>query len=123
MLADQRNTLIHKIFSISSGQEFEDLALRLFRFQSRKNKVYKQYIDLLGIHPRSVSSLKDIPCLPVSLFRTHKILTAEEPVKMVFKSSRTGAMIPSHHYLTDINLYRTSFLKCFELFYGDPAYY
>lgn len=123
MLADKRNTLINKIFSISSGQEFEDMALKLFRFQSRKNKVYKQYIDLLGINPRSVSSLKDIPCLPVSLFKTHKILTSEEPVKMVFKSSRTGAMIPSHHYLTDINLYRTSFLKCFELFYGDPAYY
>lgn len=123
MNTDQRNSLVSKIFHISCSNEFENLALELFHYQSAKNIIYKQYIDLLGINPKSISCLDDIPCLPVSVFKTHKVLTSDEPVKIVFKSSGTAVNIPSNHYLTDIDLYKTSFLKCFNLFYGKPDNY
>ncbi len=123
MSTDKREALKSKIFRISSNREFEDLAWEIFCFQSQKNRIYKHYIDLLGINPRGITSLEDIPCLPVSFFKTQKIVTSHDPVKMVFKSSSTDYGVPSSHYLTDINLYKTSFLKCFNLFYGEPGDY
>ncbi len=123
MNTGQRITFKKKIFNISPGNEFEEAALELFRFQSQHNKVYKRYLDLLGTNTDKISKVRDIPCLPVSLFKTHMIFTENGPAKLVFKSSGTGSMIPSCHYVADPELYKTSFKKCFELFYGTPDNY
>jgi hypothetical protein len=41
----------------------------------------------------------------------------------VFLSSGTSGMERSRHYVTDISIYKKSFRKCFELFYGDVKQY
>lgn len=123
MSPHQRNRLIKKVFSLTSGRGFENVAMELFSYQSQKNPVYNAFISHLGINPGKVRSLQDIPSLPVSLFKTQKVLTSGETVKLVFRSSRTTSAVPSCHYLTDISLYRNSLLKCFEHFYGDISQY
>lgn len=120
MNAGLRKNLVKKIFSINSGGEFEKTALEVFAYQSANNIIYKTYLDYLGLNPNVVNCTRDIPCLPVTMFKTHKVLTACPEIKLVFKSSGTTGMMRSTHYVADSEIYETSFLKCFESFYGDP---
>ncbi|HTN05736.1 acyl transferase [Agriterribacter sp.] len=104
-------------FNIS---DFDRLAIDTFRFQYKNNRIYRQFADTLGIDPRQVETPVQIPFLPVSFFKTHRVQsTAFEP-EMVFESSGTTQTINSKHYVKDITLYAQSFLKGFAQFYGDP---
>lgn len=118
-----RIKLINKIFSISSENEFNEAAMVLFRLQSQKNAIYQKYLELLGTDTGRINHITEIPCLPVSFFKTHKIITGDEKTKIIFKSSGTGGDKPSRHYVHDPEIYNTSFLRGFELFYGDPSRY
>jgi phenylacetate-coenzyme A ligase PaaK-like adenylate-forming protein len=120
MHTEDRKKFIKKIFSLSSESEFEEAAMELFRFQSQHNRVYKKYLELLGTRTSGIKGIMDIPCLPVSLFKTHRIIMAGRKSNHVFRSSGTGGDIPSHHHVHDLQLYQASFLNCFEHFYGPP---
>ena len=108
---------IHKIFSITN-QDFGSLALEIFQFQYRHNPVYKAYADLLKINPAKIASVAEIPFLPIRFFKTHSIKTTEFEPQQEFESSGTGGTVNSHHFVKDIELYRQSFLRGFELVYG-----
>ncbi len=112
-----------RIFSISSDKEFRNLALEIFRYQSSENSVYSKYIDLLGVSTDEVNTIERIPFLPVEFFREHKVIAGNEKPEIVFESSGTTSARSSKHYVTDKGLYRESFLKGFELFYGKPSDY
>jgi hypothetical protein len=49
------------------------------------------------------------------------VKTTEFEPQLVFESSGTTDSVNSHHLVKDIELYRRSFLKGFELFYGSPS--
>lgn len=123
MNAVHRKKFINRIFTISSEHEFHEAAMELFRFQSRNNAIYQKYLELLGTDTGRINDIKEIPCLPVSFFKTHKIVTGGKETKIIFRSSGTGGDKPSHHYVHDPEIYSTSFLRCFKLFYGDPSGY
>ncbi len=106
----------------ASPDNFNELAIELFRYQYRYNEVYKEYCDLLKIIPSNVRSLQRIPFLPVSFFKTHRIKTTSFNTDTIFESSGTTGTSGSRHYVKDISLYRESFSKCFERFYGPPKY-
>lgn len=108
----------HKIFGVGSGN-FEQLALDIFRFQAEQNPVYKAYTEALHIRPGEVRSLLQIPFLPARFFKTHSIRTTEFKPEAVFESSGTTGTANSKHFIRDLALYRESFTRCFELFYGD----
>jgi phenylacetate-coenzyme A ligase PaaK-like adenylate-forming protein len=119
----RREILAGKIFSISSSVEFEEVAMEMFLFQAENNMIYSRYLELLGIHPSRISRITDIPCLPVSLFKTHKVVTGGKTAKIVFKSSGTAGSTPAIHYVGDPLVYSTSLFNCFKQFYGDPGNY
>jgi phenylacetate-coenzyme A ligase PaaK-like adenylate-forming protein len=121
MQAGKRKALVKKIFSLSSPKDFGKAALEIFSYQSANNKIYKKYLNLLGKDPERIARISEIPFLPVSMFKTHKVLTAVESGKIAFKSSGTGGSVPAIHHVADPGLYKSSFLKCFELFYGNPG--
>lgn len=112
-----------KIFSISSAREFNILALDVFKYQAVSNDIYKNYIGALGISPALVNSYEEIPFLPVSFFKDHKILSGNVIAETVFESSGTTGMVTSKHFVTDLGLYEESFIKGFQHFYGDPSEY
>lgn len=111
-----------KIFSVTD-KNFELLALEVFHFQYRNNAVYQSWLDTLGINVATVQSIEQIPFLPISFFRTHPVKTTSFEPELVFESSGTTTSVNSHHYVKSRMLYERSFLRGFELFYGNPEQY
>jgi len=111
----------NKIFKLRSNTEFNVLALELFLYQAELNKVYKKYLELLGVKPGEVNKVEDIPHLPISFFKSHEVKTGEWSEQEVFTSSGTTSMQRSKHLINDLDLYEQSFLTAFGLKYGDPA--
>jgi len=118
------NKLINSIFSISNGDEFFNLALDIFKFQAANNLVYKQYIEYLKIDYKKIDKLSDIPFLPIEFFKTKKVVSSKsDTFDKIFISSGTTGVQQSKHYIVDIEIYKRSFIKTFEMFYGNPENY
>ena len=100
---------------------FEKQALTLFATQYETNSVYRSYCDLLNINPADVSSVINIPFLPVELFKSHRVSCTKKS-EMVFESSGTGGTVSKHH-VTSLETYVKSFRKGFTHFYGSPSNY
>jgi hypothetical protein len=108
-----------KIFDVQR-HGFEQLALEMFRFQYTENELYHSFIHALKIDPDKVNSVASIPFLPVSFFKNHEVVTGNFAPEIVFESSGTTQTGNSRHLLKSADLYRKSFNKTFELFYGKP---
>jgi phenylacetate-coenzyme A ligase PaaK-like adenylate-forming protein len=107
------------IFKITTEEEFNSLALRVFNFQFENNKVYRSFCDLLYKHPSDIKTVEDIPFLPIEFFKNKSVVaTAKEP-EVTFTSSGTTGATTSKHKVTDISIYEKSYLKGFEYFYKD----
>ena len=106
------------IFNISTEDEFNNLALKIFKHQFENNPVYRSFCDLLYKHPSDVRSINEIPFLPIQFFKSHDVLSNINTVEKTFSSSGTTGSITSKHYVTDLNIYKESFTKGFECFYG-----
>jgi len=119
-MIDQKFQNIDRIFSISTEVEFEKMAIEVFNFQYKNNKVYKQYCDYLRIDINRVLVLTDIPFLPISFFKSHSVFCGDfKKAEKEFSSSGTTGMITSSHYVKEIEIYEQSFIKGFEHFYGN----
>lgn len=113
---------INGIFSISSELDFNNLALSIFNYQYRNNRVYSAFIKSLNIETQAISHYTKIPFLPIELFKSQDIICNEKRDEfIVFTSSSTTAQVPSKHIVSDISIYEKSFTKGFELAYGRPS--
>lgn len=108
-----------RLFS-NNNENFEVLALTLFKHQYRTNTIYQQYVDTLGVRASEIHHARDIPFLPIQFFRTHQVCSGTFRPELVFESSGTTLSVPSRHYVRDASLYEESFLQGFRLFYGQP---
>lgn len=113
----------NRIFHIGSQDEFDHLALEIFRYQAVSNKIYQKYLNIIKIEPLAINKPENIPFLPIELFKSHKIITGNVSPEIKFESSGTTATSKSKHYVMDLELYISSFTKCFNLFYGPPEKY
>lgn len=113
------NFTTSEIFNIKSEEDFERLALEMFRFQAINNEVYKKYISLLKKNVQSVNSLSEIPFLPVDFFKTHEISTRPGKSALVFSSSGTTGDIKSKHYVYNDLIYKEALIKGFQMFYKN----
>jgi len=116
----QNTTLLSKIFSVTEDN-FRAIALELFRYQYQHNPVYNQYCNTLQADIDKINTIEKIPFLPISFFKTHTIVTTDFTPEAVFESSGTTGTINSRHFVKDIGLYKESFTRGFELFYGNPT--
>ncbi|HLU50959.1 MAG TPA: hypothetical protein VKZ42_02260, partial [Flavobacteriaceae bacterium] len=115
--------MLPDIFSIKTFEEFEEAAQAVFRMQYNHNPVYRAFCDLLNKNPADILTVKDIPFLPVSFFKTHTVIHENQSAQQVFTSSGTTGMRTASHHVADISVYEKSFLKGFEYFYGSPKDY
>ena len=106
------------IFTISSSEEFEVLALDIFRYQYRHTEVYRKFCDYLGISEAAVANLTDIPFLPIQFFKEHNILSEGLRPEATFTSSGTTGSVVSKHLVAKLSLYEASFFKAFQQVYG-----
>ena len=124
--------LAEKIFFINSEKGFEAIALEIFRFQAQHNLVYRKYIDLIKCTPGQVTSIAQIPFLPIEFFKTHEVLAVQPHPDSyrdsnfkhsTFTSSGTTGQEVNRHFVVDISIYENSFRSGFELFYGPVKNY
>ncbi len=107
------------IFQISSKKEFEKITLKVFRHQYDNNFVYQQFCNFLKKNKNNVKSLTEIPFLPIQFFKSHDVLSADEPIQQTFTSSGTTGMQTSKHLVTDVSWYEMSYRLGFSEFYGN----
>ncbi len=112
-----------KVLSSVNENNFEDIALSLFQYQARNNKVYRDYLTYLGVKASRINQIKAIPFLPVSFFKDHKVVSGEWKPEDVFLSSSTTGMTPARHYVKDQQGYLRNTEDIFRKFYGKLSDY
>lgn len=110
-------------FNIQSEQQFTKKALEVFNYQFKNNKVYRSFCDLLYVHPSDISTIEEIPFLPIQFFKSREVVSSSDKVEAVFNSSGTTGTTTSRHLVTDLSIYEASYLKGFHHFYGNIKEY
>ncbi|MDH0660127.1 acyl transferase [Empedobacter sp. GD03865] len=112
-----------QIFSIQSEEDFQNVALEVFRYQAQENEVYKNFLNFLNVDYSTVKHTNEIPFLPIQFFKKFELISGNREVEKIFTSSGTTGMSTSKHLVTDLALYHYSLEKCFEQFYGPLSDY
>lgn len=115
--------LAQQVFAITTKQEFNTCALQVFAYQSTHNTVYAQYLQYLGVTINEITTVNQIPFLPVELFKSHTVLVNNCTPSITFSSSSTTGTGQSFHHVPDVTIYDQSFTKAFQLFYGNVSNY
>jgi len=115
---DQRADLIDRLSHLTS-ENFEELALDIFRYQAAFNPTYQTYLKHLSFDISSVSAVSEIPCLPIRFFKSHEVKTGDWNATAIFESSGTTGQVTSKHHLRDESVYKHSAVRCFESVYGS----
>ncbi|HEU5145567.1 MAG TPA: acyl transferase [Chryseosolibacter sp.] len=106
------------LYSVNDGN-FGDIALQLFHFQVENNRVYRDYVHHLGVDPNAVSTLEQVPFLPISFFKNHDIKTGVWTAETSFTSSGTTGQRTSTHPVRSMHFYLQHSVRCFEYFFGE----
>lgn len=106
-----------------NAQSFDEIALRLFRFQARENLVYKRYLEALRVNPDKIDNIGDIPFLPIRFFKEHLLKTGNWTEKLFFESSGTTGTQTSRHAIHDIDSYLRHAEQIFEKNFGPLTNY
>ena len=114
---------INSIFNIHDFSDFEKLSLEIFQLQAKNNMVYGEFLSHLNIDVSSIHNIRQIPFLPIQFFKTHKIVSSKDRIDQIFLSSGTTGSTQSRHFVNDVNIYKKSFRKGFEYFYGSITDY
>ena len=115
--------LKNTIFNLSNEHDFEQAALTIFQIQAKNNSVYGQFVQNLGVEPKNVTQIADIPFLPIQFFKSKEIKTGTWQPEITFTSSGTTGATISQHQVKELALYKQSFLAAFKRFYGEPSAY
>ncbi len=109
----------------TSDIDFEyHTTLQVFKLQYNHNNTYRKFCDFLNKNPHNVTQLSEIPFIPISLFKSHTIITgANTDYEIEFTSSGTTGDMTSSHFVKDLTWYTNSYLKGFELAYGPISEY
>ena len=110
-----------EIFRIQNNAQFEELALKIFNYQIKYNPIYAAYAVLI-LKGKSPNNIFEIPFLPISFFKQEQIICKGKAVETVFLSSGTEGK-KSKHLVSELLLYRNSYLNSFKIFYGDITQY
>ena len=91
------------IFSIRTEEDFNRLAIDIFRFQMEHAPVYARFVQLLhpGFSVQDVSDYRQIPFIPIDFFKSQKIVAEGLPVQDYFMSSGTTSQGMLHPGIPD----------------------
>ncbi|MBK8225602.1 MAG: acyl transferase [Flavobacteriales bacterium] len=109
------------VFAVKDAAGFDALALELFRIHVERNPVYRDFIAALGLDPQAILRAADIPCLPITVFRSQRVLLDGLEPALAFTSSGTTGSITSTHLLPWPEHYERSFMTSFSAAYGNPS--
>ena len=93
---------------------FAEVALEVFAHQRRLNPTYREWLRLSGQLDATPTDWQAIPCVPISLFRTHDVRTGNWEAEAQFRSSGTTGSQSSYHPIRDVQAYRAGCRRTFE---------
>lgn len=109
---------------MGSKKVFDELAFEVFGYQYKYNAFYRQYCSLLGKEFSKVSTITDIPFLPIQFFKNQTIKTGDWTAsETVFTSSGTTGAATSQHFVRDLRFYKDISIRGFEELYGKVSDY
>ena len=111
-----------EIYTVN-GDSFTDIALRIFRFQVEHNSLYKSFVQHLRVDAGAVTSVEQIPFMPISFFKDHTIKTGHWQPELVFTSSATTGSKVSRHEVASLDFYLRNAARSFEFFFGPLTNY
>jgi hypothetical protein len=111
-----------KIFEGLPG-EFNNRTMEMLKYQYSENPLYRNFSNQLRKTPETIEGLNQISFLPVSFFKSSEVKTGAFNPEIIFESSGTTGADPARHFVKHLRLYRKSFVKGFELFYGNVGNY
>lgn len=115
-----REELFSRLASLDA-LSWEEVALAVFHYQAAHNGLYARFLRLIGCSPRRITSLEDIPFLPISLFKRHWVKSGRWRAQETFLSSGTTGQQPSRHAVRDKSFYRENARRGFAAHYGEPS--
>lgn len=107
------------VFSIQNEDDFNRIALEVFKYQLENNKIYQRYVNNLSVDIAAIKHYTQIPFLPIQFFKTQDIKTLVSQPQITFTSSGTTGTINSRHHVYDLEWYERSFRNAFAQFYGN----
>ncbi|MEP2667502.1 MAG: acyl transferase [Cyclobacteriaceae bacterium] len=107
-----------KELSTVNDDNFENIALALFRLQAKENKVYQKYLTYLGVNVEGITQLEQIPFLPISFFKEQVVMSGQWKEESIFYSSSTTGTTPSRHFVHSMDSYLQNTERIFNTFYG-----
>ncbi len=110
-------------FSIATDAERNSSALAVFRYQAEHCEIYRHYLEAIKVNASEIQRVSEIPYLPISFFKTHRVTAGDFNPEIVFSSSGTSGANTSRHEVRSLDTYRRSFQHAFEMQYGSPADY
>ncbi len=111
------------LHSGKSYHQFESVALSIFKHQYQHNPLYRKFCEHLDATDTGVSSLTEIPFLPIEFFKNKIVVSNTFEADAVFSSSGTTNSVKSKHFVTNINIYQESYRRGFAHFFGDISEY
>ena len=108
-----------RIFS-TANLKFNEIALDIFHFQLENCTVFRNWI---GQFSGPSAPLSPLSFLPISLFKSHRVVSFNQVAQAIFESSSTTGQIPSRHFVANLSLYEKSFTLGFESIYGKASEY
>ena len=105
-----------------NSKNFDLIALEIFKYQFQNNIIYNSYCEQLNVKVETINSIEKIPFLPISFFKTAKVLSTKNEIEKVFISSGTTGT-ESYHHISDLKLYEKSIKLCFDNHYGNSSNY
>jgi hypothetical protein len=98
-------------------EDFEHLALQVFRYQFSENGPYHRFCERRGLTPDSVAHWSEIPAVPTAAFKEAALICGgPERAEIVFRTSGTtqGPGRRGAHYVRDLRLYEAAALPNFQ---------
>jgi phenylacetate-coenzyme A ligase PaaK-like adenylate-forming protein len=109
-----------KELSLLNENNFDNIALSLFRLQADTNDVYKNYLTSLGVNPAQINQISEIPFLPISFFKDLEVKSGDWKEEQTFLSSTTTGGRPSKHKVFSKGAYLANTELIFNRYYGSP---
>ncbi|MCX8491426.1 MAG: acyl transferase, partial [Cyclobacteriaceae bacterium] len=97
---------------------FEDIALAIFQYQAQNNKVYNAYLNSLRVDYTKITSIRQIPFLPIEFFKTQKVCVGDWKPEAEFSSSGTTGATTSRHVVWSLPFYLSHAELTFERYFG-----
>ena len=82
----QRDAIVNNIFDETVS--FDEKMKQVWNYQYKNNKIYNEWCSLMNCNSQTEQSFTNLPFLPISFFKTHKVVSGTFIQEAIFESQR-----------------------------------